>query len=39
MFMEVNTHVHATREKKNLHDGTLVGRDVKEKSSGGQGAK
>jgi hypothetical protein len=35
--MEVNTDVLAKRDKKNLEEGTLVGRDVKRKLSGGEG--
>lgn len=35
--MEDNTHVFAKRDKKNLQEGTLVGRKVKEKLSSGKG--
>jgi hypothetical protein len=36
MFMEDNTHVFAKWDK-NHQDGTLAGRSVKQKPSGGQG--
>ena len=36
MFMEDNTHVVAKRDKKNLKEGTLFSRNVKQEPSGGQ---